>query len=61
MDSVNIGSFEIENVTAIVADDQLRQGINGVIGLSCLRNCLVRVDLAHNKILLYVFNPSAVE
>ena len=55
--SVKVGEAKLENVPAAVIEKKGTSEEDGLLGMSFLKNFLVRINTKENKLILEEFNP----
>jgi len=57
LNSLKIGELRLRNVTALALDTLPYPQVDGILGISFLKHCIVRLDKETKKLILYEFAP----
>ena len=55
--SVRVGDARAENVPAVVMPSSVERDVDGLLGMTFLKNFIIRLDGASGKLILTTFNP----
>lgn len=55
--SVQIGDARADNVDAVILGSKVADDVDGLLGMSFLRNFVIRLDPVNNKLILKKFDP----